>query len=88
MAPSLGQTIVVDNRPSAGSIVATQAVAKAAADGYTLLLMSNGNAVSASLFKKLPFDVVKDFAPISTLGFFELVICVARANRASRACAN
>ena len=46
-----------------------------------LLLMSNGNAVSASLFKKLPFDVVKDFAPISTLGFFELVICVARESR-------
>ncbi len=81
MGSSLGQTIVVDNRPSAGSIVASQAVAKATADGYTLLLMSNGNAVSASLFKKLPFDVVKDFAPISTLGFFELVICVARESR-------
>jgi tripartite-type tricarboxylate transporter receptor subunit TctC len=67
--------------PSAGSIVASQAVAKAAPDGYTLLLMSNGNAVSASLFKKLPFDVVKDFAPISTLGFFELAICVARESR-------
>lgn len=81
MGQSLGQTIVVDNRPSAGSIVASQAVAKATPDGYTLLLMSNGNAVSASLFKKLPFDVVRDFAPISTLGFFELVICVARESR-------
>lgn len=81
MGSTLGQTIVVDNRPSAGRIVASQAVAKAAADGYTLLLMSNGNAVSASLFKQLPFDVVKDFAPVSTLGFFELVICVARESR-------
>ena len=81
MGASLGQTIVVDNRPSAGSIVASQAVAKAAPDGYTLLLMSNANAVSASLFKKLPFDAVKDFAPVSTLGFFELVVCVARESR-------
>ena len=76
MGQSLGQVLVIDNRPSAGSIVATQAVAKAAPDGYTLLLMSNANAVSASLFRKLPFDVVKDLAPISTLGFFELVIGV------------
>lgn len=81
MAASLGRPIVVDNRPSAGSIVAGQAVAKAEPDGHTLLLMSNANAVSASLFKKLPFDVVKDFAPISTLGFFELVICVPAESR-------
>jgi tripartite-type tricarboxylate transporter receptor subunit TctC len=76
MAVSLGQAIMVDNRPSAGSIVASQAVAHAAPDGYTLLLMSNGNAVSASLFRKLPFDVQKDFAPISLLGTFSLVACV------------
>ena len=81
MGASLGQTMIVDNRPSAGSIVASQTVAKAAPDGYTLLLMSNANAVSASLFKKLPFDVAKDFAPVSSLGFFELVICVARESR-------
>jgi len=56
-------------------------VAKAAPDGYTLLLMSNANAVSASLFKKLPFDVIQDFVPISSLGFFELVVCVARESR-------
>ena len=66
MAKSLGQAIVVDNRPSAGSIVGSSLVAKAAPDGYTLLLMSNGNAVSTGLFKKLPFDVTKDFAPISS----------------------
>ena len=81
MGESLGQTITVDNRPSAGSIVAGQAVAKAAPDGYTLMVMSNANAVSTGLFKKLPFDVVKDFAPISTMGFFELVLCVARESR-------
>ena len=77
MAGRLGTAIVVDNRPSAGSVVASTAVAKAAPDGYTLLLMSNANAVSTGLFKKLPFDVVKDFAPITTLGFFDLGVFVA-----------
>ncbi|MGE5087681.1 MAG: tripartite tricarboxylate transporter substrate binding protein [Candidatus Levyibacteriota bacterium] len=70
----LGQTIVVENKPTAGGIVAADTVAKAAPDGYTLLLMTNGNAVSASLFKSLPFDVRKDFAPVSTLGFFDVAI--------------
>jgi tripartite-type tricarboxylate transporter receptor subunit TctC len=74
MGKDLRQAIVVDNRPSAGNIVGSAAVAQARADGYTLLLMSNGNAVSASLFRKLPFDVSKDFAPVSTLGFFDLVV--------------
>jgi tripartite-type tricarboxylate transporter receptor subunit TctC len=76
MARTLGQPVVVDNRPSAGSIVASQLVAGARPDGHTLLLMSNGHAVSTGLFKKLPYDPVKDFAPISTLGFFDLGIFV------------
>ncbi len=74
MAKSLGQPVVVDNRPSAGSIVASQAVASARPDGHTLLLMSNGNAVSVGLFKKLPYDPVKDFAPVSLLGSFDIGI--------------
>jgi tripartite-type tricarboxylate transporter receptor subunit TctC len=81
MARTLGQAIVVDNRPSAGSVVGSNAVARAAGDGYTLLLMSNANAVSPGLFRKLPFDVVKDFAPITTLGFFDLGIFVAGDSR-------
>jgi tripartite-type tricarboxylate transporter receptor subunit TctC len=81
MAAELGQAIVVDNRPGAGSVVATSAVARAAPDGYTLLLMSNANAVSSGLFKKLPFDVVKAFAPITTLGFFDLGVFVANGSR-------
>lgn len=72
MGQRLGQPVVVDNRPSAGSIVASQAVATARPDGHTLLLMSNGHAVSVGLFRKLPYDVQKDFAPISLLGSFEL----------------
>jgi tripartite-type tricarboxylate transporter receptor subunit TctC len=74
MARTLGQAVVVDNRPSAGSIVASQAVANARPDGYTLLLMSNGNAVSVGLLKKLPFDTLRAFAPVSTLGFFDIGI--------------
>lgn len=76
MGQTLKQTVVVDNRPSAGSIVASQAVASAKPDGHTLLLMSNGNAVSVGLFKKLPYDTLKDLQPISTLGFFDLGIVV------------
>ena len=72
MSQSLGQAVIIDNRPGAGGVVASDVVAKATPDGYTLLLMSNASAVSANLFKTLPFNVMKDFAPISTLGTFDL----------------
>jgi tripartite-type tricarboxylate transporter receptor subunit TctC len=81
MSKSLGQPVVVENKPSAGSIVASQAVATAKPDGHTLLLMSNGNAVSVGLFKKLPFDAQKDFAPITTLGYFDIGVFVAGNSR-------
>ncbi|MEO7152277.1 MAG: tripartite tricarboxylate transporter substrate binding protein [Burkholderiaceae bacterium] len=81
MAQTLGQPVVIDNRPSAGSIVGSTAVAQAAPDGHTLLLVSNANAVSASLFKKLPFDIQKDFAPIGTLAFFDLAAFVDAGSR-------
>jgi tripartite-type tricarboxylate transporter receptor subunit TctC len=81
MATSLGQAIVIDNRPSAGSIVGSAMVARANADGYTLLLMSNANAISASLFRKLPFDPVADFMPISTLAYFDLGVFAAGGSR-------
>ena len=76
MSDNMGQPVVIENKPGAGGIAAGDAVAKAEADGHTLLLMSNGTAVSAGLFKSLPFDTVKDFAPISSLGFFDIAIVV------------
>lgn len=74
LAESLGQAVVIENKPGAGGVVAGDTVAKAEPDGHTLLLMSNGTAVSAGLFKSLPFDTVRDFAPISILGTFDIAI--------------
>jgi tripartite-type tricarboxylate transporter receptor subunit TctC len=74
LGEKLGQRFVVENQPGAGGINAARSVLSAAADGTTLFLASNGTAVSVALFKSLPFDPVKDFAPISLLGSFELVL--------------
>ena len=81
MSESLGQAVVIDNRPGAGGIVAAEMVAKSEPDGYTLLLMSNANAVSAGLFKSLPFDPVKDFTPVSLMGTFDLAIVTSADSR-------
>jgi tripartite-type tricarboxylate transporter receptor subunit TctC len=81
MSETMGQQVLVENRPSAGGIIASDAVAKADPDGYTLLFMTNGNALSVSLFKSLPYDTVKDFAPVSTVGFFDLVLVVDSASK-------
>ncbi|MDN5502594.1 MAG: tripartite tricarboxylate transporter substrate binding protein [Comamonas sp.] len=72
LSTQLGQPVVIDNKPSAGGIVAADTVAKAAPDGHTLFLMSNGSAVTVNLFNSLPFDMVKDLTPISTLGYFDI----------------
>ena len=74
MARTLGQPVVVDNKPGAGGVVAGQAVAGAPADGHTLLLISSGTAVSQALFKSLPYDTLKAFAPVAPLATFDLVI--------------
>jgi tripartite-type tricarboxylate transporter receptor subunit TctC len=74
LGESLGQPVVVENKPGAGGVVAGDAVAKAEADGHTLLLISNATAVSAGLFKSLPYDTLRDFTPVSTLGYFDLAI--------------
>jgi tripartite-type tricarboxylate transporter receptor subunit TctC len=64
----LGQAVVVENKPGAGATIGTDVVAKAPPDGYTLLLASQTNAISATLYSKLPFDPIEDFAPITLIG--------------------
>jgi tripartite-type tricarboxylate transporter receptor subunit TctC len=64
----LGQAVVVENKPGAGATIGTDIVAKAAPDGYTLLLASQTNAISATLYSKLPFDAIEDFVPIALIG--------------------
>lgn len=81
LAESLGQSVIIENKPSAGGVVAGDMVAKAEPDGHTLLLVSSGTAVSAAIFKTLPFDTVRDFAPVSMLATFDLAIVVSETDR-------
>jgi tripartite-type tricarboxylate transporter receptor subunit TctC len=73
LGEKLGQRIVVENQPGPGGIAAARSVTSAPADGYTLGLVTNGTAISVGAYNALPFDPVKEFAPISTLGTFDLV---------------
>lgn len=72
----LGQPFVVEDRPGAGSIVGTDYVAKSAPDGYTLLMMSNTHAVNETLIPKKPFDLMRDFAPITGVNSSDLLMVV------------
>jgi tripartite-type tricarboxylate transporter receptor subunit TctC len=81
LGEGLKQSVIIENKPGAGGIVAGESVARAEPDGHTLLLMSNGTAVSAGLFKSLPYDAQKDFAPIVTLGFFDIAVLAAANSR-------
>ena len=65
LSESLGQSVVVDNRSGATTVIGTQIAAESPPDGHTLLLISTTHAVNPSLFKKLPYDPVKDFAPVT-----------------------
>jgi tripartite-type tricarboxylate transporter receptor subunit TctC len=73
LGAKLGQRFVVENNAGAGGIAAARAVLQSPADGYTLALLTNGTAVSVGLFKSLPFDPLKDFVPVSSMGYFDLI---------------
>jgi tripartite-type tricarboxylate transporter receptor subunit TctC len=75
LGDKLGQRFYVENQPGAGGITAARTVISSPPDGYTLAQLSNGTAISVSLFEKLPFDPMKDFVPISSLGFFDFIFC-------------
>ncbi len=74
LGDKLGQRFVIENQPGPGGINAARAVLAGGTDGYTLALFSNGTAVSVNMFKELRFDPVKDFTPVSTLGFFDFIL--------------
>jgi tripartite-type tricarboxylate transporter receptor subunit TctC len=73
LSGKLGGRFYIENQPGAGGIAAARTVISSAPDGYTLALLSNGTAISVSLFSHLPYDPLKDFAPISSLGTFDFV---------------
>jgi len=73
---AMGQPFIVDDRPGAGSIVGTDAAAKSAPDGYTLLLMSNTHTVNESLIPNKPFSLTRDFVPVAPINYSDLVMVV------------
>jgi tripartite-type tricarboxylate transporter receptor subunit TctC len=76
LSEKLGQNFVIENMPGAGGIAAARAVLQAPTDGYTLAFFTNGTAISVAIFNDLPFDPLKQFVPVSALGYFDLVFAV------------
>jgi tripartite-type tricarboxylate transporter receptor subunit TctC len=78
LSESLGQPVIVENKPGGGAIVATDYVAKSAPDGYTLLMSASGISINPAVYDKLPYDAIKDFVAVSELGSFPLIMIVAK----------
>jgi tripartite-type tricarboxylate transporter receptor subunit TctC len=76
LSESLGQPFVIEDRPGGGSIVGTDAAAKSAPDGYTLLMMSNTHTVNETLIPKKPFELMRDLAPISGVNYSDLLLVI------------
>jgi tripartite-type tricarboxylate transporter receptor subunit TctC len=82
MSEQMGNPVIVDNRPGASANLGADLVAKAEPDGYTLLMGANGLATNVTLFKSLPFDTLRDFAPVARVGYAPLVLVVPSASSA------
>lgn len=80
---SLGQPVVVEDKPGGGSIIGTDLAARSAPDGYTLLLMSNTHTVNESLFQKKPFKLMDDFVPVAPINYSDLVLVVHPSTKAN-----
>ena len=76
LAENLKQQVFVENRPGANGIIGTEAAARSAPDGYTIILIPSGHAVNATLYRKLPYDSIRDFTPITLVGSSPLVLAV------------
>ena len=76
LGASLGQTFVVDNRPGAGSMIGTDIAAKATPDGYTIILSDMPHTINPSIYAKVPYDPIKDFTPITTIGVSPMFLFV------------
>jgi tripartite-type tricarboxylate transporter receptor subunit TctC len=77
LSESLGQPVIIENKPGGGAIVATEYVAKSTPDGYTLLVGASGAmAINPAVYAKLPYDSIRDFVPVSELGSFPLILIV------------
>src|SRR3982074_753015 len=76
LSESLGQPVIVENKPGGGAIVATEYVAKSAPDGYTLLVGASGMAINPAVYGRLPYDTIRDFVAISELASFPLILIV------------
>jgi tripartite-type tricarboxylate transporter receptor subunit TctC len=76
LSESLGQPVIVENKPGGGAIVATEYVAKSQPDGYTLLMSASGISINPAVYAKLPYDAINDFIAVSELGSFPLIMIV------------
>src|SRR5579862_2063489 len=76
LGEALGQAFVIDDRPGAGSVIGTDAVAKSSADGYTLLLMSNAQTVNESLIPNKPYALMRDFVAVAPINYSDLVLVI------------
>ena len=76
LAENLKQQVLVENRPGANGIIGTETAARSAPDGYTIILIPSGHAVNATLYRKLPYDSIRDFTPITLVGSSPLVLAV------------